>query len=697
MQNARRLAAAVQPVLESLESRRLLAAQLNLGLEHLTTTDVIGAPRMDYHAGHGVMAYMKMDPLDGNQWAGYVDRLGANATPTGSTIKAAAHVDNVAIASADDGSFVVVWESHDNHSILAQRYDSSGNTVGSQLTVAANGSSPAVTYTDDGAITICYFSGGNLTGQIYDTTNNALGAPFLSTAHETVPLELHRNNLGQFILATDTTSGGDISVWRFEANGAPIRQRTDLNFVGATRVDVAMGDDGAFILGLDATSSTPGYGRDVYFLRYNAKGINFASVAYPQSTHAGDQGAGRIAINRDGSFALTWADGPTTKARFYDANGKAISDETILAGARFPGEITFVDDRTIAVAYSHGDAQAFAGDIAVRNASLNEDVFTVTGTSSSDWIDITDSNGALRVTMNGIIKDYAVNFGKLRLLGLEGNDTLKIGSLPPGVLSVSIDGGAGNDFIRATDTNDEISGGGGNDTLDGGLGNDMFSGGSGIDMVAYDTRRGSVVIHLDGITPSGQTGEADVISKTVENAIGTVFDDLIIGNELSNTLNGHRGNDTIYANGGNDLLIGNDGNDRLYAGIGNDSITGDNGNDTIYGEDGADVIDAGIGKDRVWAGIGEDAIHGGADNDALYGDDERDTIWGDAGDDTLDGCGGNDSLFGGDGNDSLYGHGGNDVLRGDGGTNHLEGGVGTDYAYKTKLDELLTVEAVINV
>lgn len=57
---------------------------------------------------------------------------------------------------------------------------------------------------------------------------------------------------------------------------------------------------------------------------------------------------------------------------------------------------------------------------------------------------------------------------------------------------------------------------------------------------------------------------------TIEDAIGSRFDDLLFGNGTVNALLGGAGNDVLFGDGGNDALIGGAGNDRLDGGTGND-------------------------------------------------------------------------------------------------------------------------------
>ena len=67
---------------------------------------------------------------------------------------------------------------------------------------------------------------------------------------------------------------------------------------------------------------------------------------------------------------------------------------------------------------------------------------------------------------------------------------------------------------------------------------------------------------------------------SIEDLMGTNFNDTIVGSNGANHLWGFGGNDVIHGLGGNDHLSGDSGNDTLHGGDGNDVIDGGTGNDT---------------------------------------------------------------------------------------------------------------------
>ena len=196
-----------------------------------------------------------------------------------------------------------------------------------------------------------------------------------------------------------------------------------------------------------------------------------------------------------------------------------------------------------------------------------------------------------------------------------------------------ITGNDGANRLNGGDGDDVLIGGAGDDWLIGGVGADTLDGGAGVDTASYDASAAGVTVLL-GASGSGPDGDVLI---SIENVVGSRFDDTIVGDAGDNRLTGGTGNDG---------LTGGDGADKLFGGAGDDVLDGGAGDDWIDGGSGVDLIVAGDGKDVVVGGIGDDTLDGGA------------------GDDRIDGGAGADRLVGGDGADVLIGGGGRDVLTG---------------------------------
>ena len=332
---------------------------------------------------------------------------------------------------------------------------------------------------------------------------------------------------------------------------------------------------------------------------------------------------------------------------------------------------------------------------------------------------------------DNIIGDAANN----NLQGHDGNDILE--------------GNAGNDVIEGGAGNDIIDGGAGDDTVNGNDGNDLFTytladnttstdtydGDAGLDRISFyftaaeytqavkDDLQGfisfmtanaditssigaaysftefnldasdieEIFVYEDGVLDESYFTEVDAAAGSTSTT-GTTGNDVIQGNNQSETLNGLAGNDVIYGEAGADTIYGAEGDDEIHGGGWADLIFGDGGwgasyggNDLIYGDAGNDTVNGRAGDDTIYGGTGHDLLKGQEGDDVIYGEDGADTIYGDinftdthAGDDVLYGGAGNDTINGFYGNDTIYGDDGNDLLRGQQGMDYIEGNLGAD-------------------
>jgi Ca2+-binding RTX toxin-like protein len=212
-------------------------------------------------------------------------------------------------------------------------------------------------------------------------------------------------------------------------------------------------------------------------------------------------------------------------------------------------------------------------------------------------------------------------------------------------------GQGGGDFFNGRDGDDILDGGrdgdilygeGGNDTIIGGAGQDYLDGGAGNDTVVYTGSSAGVTVDLAGGTTSGGDADGPVqivgrgtairhdIIVDIENAVGSSFDDHLIGNAGANKLSGGSGDDTLTGGAGSDTLNGGDGSDTAdYS-------------DATRGV----KLDLSRSKSAGDTYISIENLSGSGFNDELRGDRNANT---------LTGQGGNDTLYGGAGNDTVLG------------------------------------------
>ena len=219
-------------------------------------------------------------------------------------------------------------------------------------------------------------------------------------------------------------------------------------------------------------------------------------------------------------------------------------------------------------------------------------------------------------------------------------------------------GGGGNDSLYGEAGADDLDGGFGDDVLIGGTGADHLAGGAGLDTAHYAQAGAAVTVSLAAGITNGAAGGDTLLS--IENVVGSAFDDLLQGDAGANALSGLAGADRLYGGGGNDALSGGDGNDALIGGAGADVLSGGNGIDVVQYDAAATAVTVNL---ATGTGIGGEAAgdtYSGVEN--VLGSAQNDTITGNAGANTLWGMAGNDVLIAGGGADSLKGGSNVDVF-----------------------------------
>lgn len=298
-----------------------------------------------------------------------------------------------------------------------------------------------------------------------------------------------------------------------------------------------------------------------------------------------------IAAEPGSAFAAAWA---TTIARSIELglNKRASTDWTggwaafldetrtgAIDGVSFaPSNLqTFLEPESTERQFRFRDGEGeVLGTLGDTIEQVSKDV--IAGTSGDDTITITGDT----------IADAA---------GLTLNDAAA--PVGPFVIDIAalIDGGAGNDTIRAGDLGNDVLGGAGNDTLIGGRLDDWLFGGTGSDRLF--------------------AGEANA-SFADGDAAGTAAAIAVDGGN-GNLLDGGDGDDALYGSAGSDWLRGGDGVDLIYGGAGGDILDGGAGDDTgpsgearLFGGGGTDqyVLEYGSGVDTVFDDADVSAVPG---------------------------------------------------------------------------------------
>nr|WP_316655529.1 hypothetical protein [uncultured Gellertiella sp.] len=460
---------------------------------------------------------------------------------------------------------------------------------------------------------------------------------------------------------------------------------------GAGGDDVLIGGDGGDVL--DGGSETD----TALYLTSNAGvTINLATGAASGGDATGDQ-----LISIENLTGSTYADVLTGDAGANGLSGD-IGNDT-LAGAAGDDILSGGGNNDILSGGQGRDTIDGGADIDTLDLGLDA------ADSSRSWYVDLQAN---LILVGGLVEDTIINIENVT--GGAQNDTL-LGTTSDNVLK----GGTGNDTL---------TGNGGNDRFSGGAGDDVITGGIGIDTVDYslDATDNATAHRIDlaagteyRLAPTGYVLEDQLTA--IDNVVGGALSDDIAGTSGANVLNGGAGADTIHGNGGNDTLVGGLGADYLDGGIDIDTVdygyvltggiladlgvgtvltrddtttdtvvnvenvTGSAFADTITGDRLQNMLKGGAGNDLLYSTAGGDTYDGGADNDTVSFQNSSAAVsinlqtaaysGGDATGATLTSI---ENITGSHFTDTITGDSGGNILYGNGGLDTIHGGGGND-------------------
>tara|TARA_R110002020_G_C16295957_1_gene772798 strand:+ start:1494 stop:2870 length:1377 start_codon:yes stop_codon:yes gene_type:complete len=282
-------------------------------------------------------------------------------------------------------------------------------------------------------------------------------------------------------------------------------------------------------------------------------------------------------MNTSGSSHGGWAAYGNAQER-CSSSGYVVIDGSKLgeaAGFYAPGTDAF-EVMLHELGHAMGLKHPFEGDPTLVS-SLNNDDYTLMSYSSNKRADVALASldaTALQVLYGGSSAlsaswnyDWSDATRTFTLIGAGNGDAL-IGLHA----NSNVYGLDGNDIIWGRSGDDTLFGGNGDDVLGGGAGKDIlygeagndtfvfvdwedtYNGGDGVDTVSATSRSYSASIYLNS---------SDQNHISIENIVGSAYDDYLWGNDADNAIFGGDGTDQIRGHGGNDFLDGGNGADTV--------------------------------------------------------------------------------------------------------------------------------------
>jgi trimeric autotransporter adhesin len=251
----------------------------------------------------------------------------------------------------------------------------------------------------------------------------------------------------------------------------------------------------------------------------------------------------------------------------------------LLDGGAGSDTVSYEGSSAVVVNLSSGEASGGAatndGLISIENVigSLNND--TLTGDSGDNVLEGGLGNDVLNGGNNGVYGDTA----SYATSNLAVTVSLAITS-QQNTIGAGLDTLTNFENLQGSPQNDSLTGNNFDNVLIGGAGADVLTGGGGSDTASYFNATAGVIASLiSGGTAGDATGD---IYNGVENLLGSIFNDTLIGDNLAN------------------VIAGGAGHDRLTGGEGSDVFSYELNPDALLSEAHSDVVtDFVIGADRI--------------------------------------------------------------------------------------------------
>jgi hypothetical protein len=237
-----------------------------------------------------------------------------------------------AVASASDGSYVVVWESvsldNTDSQVMAQRYDASGAPVGSEFrvntyttTVGGVRRFPTIASDALGNFVIAWNPYGQdgefygIVAQRFTRSGAPLGGEFnvnTTTAYNQIhPSAAFAGNGSSFVIAWQHASPSDVRAQRYSSSGAPLGGEFRVNTYTTNQQDspsVAADSAGNFTVAWRSSNFDNSFSYGVHAQRYASSGAPLGTEFRVDTGTGTTQASPKVSSDANGNLTVAWTD-----------------------------------------------------------------------------------------------------------------------------------------------------------------------------------------------------------------------------------------------------------------------------------------------------------------------------------------------------------------------------------------------------
>lgn len=484
----------------------------------------------------------------------------------------------------------------DGTGIFAQRFDTNGALVGSEFRINTytkdDQSTPAIAMNAQGDFVVVWESdrqdgsGVGIFGQRYNNSGQTVGSEFqvnTGTEGNQVNPAVALDESGNFVVtwqSDDQDADGDgygVYARRYNSTGSPSSQEFLVNqTTDGDQIDpaVSMDANGNFTIAW-VSEDQDGDGSAIIAQQFSRSGSRNGGEFQVNSNADGDQTHPAIGLTATSDYAITWQNE-------IDDNQDILAQSTILKNEKKGDR----NDNAIKGTQDGDRIRGLQGDDTLKGLKGND---ILEGGSGDDSL----QGGEADDTLNGGNNDDTLDGG-------DGNDALTGGKgFDTFVLRIKQGYTIVNDFENGTDSLGLAYGLAPTDIRVQQQGDNTIVSWQGLQLATLIGVEAKEVTYPADFVQVSQSGkdleggsQADTISGTngADEIIGLNGNDVLSGRAGDDYLDGGNGSDQLYGEAGNDYLDGGNGNDNLEGGNGEDFLVAGNGNDKLIGGANSDIF-----------------------------------------------------------------------------------------------------------